>query len=81
MISMKKEEISNWWYVFAVILPFVFWGILSLGVMSIIYLAYLKKKDKAKANKIAMVFLIAFGVTFVLQFMLSYIKILSAKIV
>jgi heme/copper-type cytochrome/quinol oxidase subunit 2 len=77
----KKEEISNLWYLIAVILPFILWGILSLGVMSIIYLAYLKKKDKKKANKIATAFIIAFALTFVIQFILSYLKVLSSRIV
>ena len=61
----KKESLSNLWYALAILLPILINGIISLAIMSIIYLAYLKKKDKEKANSIAKVYLIVFALTII----------------
>jgi len=79
---MKRvEKINNLWYLIVVILPFILNGIIALAIMSVLYLAYLKKRDKTKANKIATAFVIALIVTIILQFMSSYLEVLSSRIV
>jgi len=73
-MNTKKEEISNWWYLVAVIFPIIMWGILSLGIMSIVYVVYLRKKDKNKANKIATVFIIVTALGFVARYVLGILS-------